>query len=129
MKNDFNINLYKKSEQSSNSVKTSHEIVRFLMENLLKSMKNMQNCENLSDDFIEKTNDQDKMSKKEVAAFKSKNASKGIFIQTCLFFTSCIGENTLSSSGNCLGNSVFFFSNQSSKYFIKLLIGRFLLEK
>ena len=80
MKNDFNINLYKKSEQSSNSVKTSHEIVRFLMENLLKSMKNMQNCENLSDDFIEKTNDQDKMSKKEVAAFKSKNASKALTI-------------------------------------------------
>ena len=43
MKNNFNINLYKKSEQSSNTTKSPHEIVRFLMENLLKSMENIQN--------------------------------------------------------------------------------------
>ena len=36
MANNFNINLYKKSQQNSNSAKTPHEIVRFLMENLLK---------------------------------------------------------------------------------------------
>ena len=35
MTNNFNINLYKKSQQNSNSAKTPHEIVRFLMENLL----------------------------------------------------------------------------------------------
>ena len=47
MKNNFNINLYKKSEQSSNSAKSPHEIVRFLMENLLKSMEFIQNCESV----------------------------------------------------------------------------------
>ncbi|MAJ14721.1 MAG: hypothetical protein CMN44_07150 [SAR116 cluster bacterium] len=80
MNNDFNINLYKKSQQSSNSVKTPHEIVRFLMENLLKSMKNIHNCINLVDESLEEAEVQKKMSKKELAAFKSKNASKALTI-------------------------------------------------
>ena len=45
MQNNFNLNLYKKSEQSSNTTKSPHEIVRFLMENLLKSMENIQDCD------------------------------------------------------------------------------------
>tara|TARA_B100000579_G_C22190564_1_gene558285 strand:+ start:29 stop:475 length:447 start_codon:yes stop_codon:yes gene_type:complete len=80
MNNDFNINLYKKSQQSSNSVKTPHEIVRFLMENLLKSMKNIHSCTNLVDESIANKDVQEKMSKKELAVFKSKNASKALTI-------------------------------------------------
>ena len=39
MKNNFNINLYKKSQQSSNTTKSPHEIVRFLMENFSNQWK------------------------------------------------------------------------------------------
>ncbi len=80
MKNNFNINLYKKSEQSSNITKSPHEIVRFLMENLLKSMENIQNSDrNIDENHID-LNIFSEMDKKELASFRSKNASKALTI-------------------------------------------------
>ena len=80
MKNNFNINLYKKSEQSSNSAKSPHEIVRFLMENLLKSMEFIQNCENTENKNKSDRDTLVEMNKKELASFKSKHASKALTI-------------------------------------------------
>ena len=80
MKNNFNINLYKKSEQSSNSAKSPHEIVRFLMENLLKSMESIQNCENTENKNKSDRDTLVEMNKKELASFKSKHASKALTI-------------------------------------------------
>jgi len=80
MKNNFNINLYKKSEQSSNITKSPHEIVRFLMENLLKSMENIQNSDRSIDENHVDLNTFSEMDKKELASFRSKNASKALTI-------------------------------------------------
>ena len=80
MKNNFNINLYKKSEQSSNSAKSPHEIVRFLMENLLKSMESIQNCENTENKNKSDRDTLVEMNKKELASFKSKHASNALTI-------------------------------------------------
>jgi flagellar protein FliS len=80
MQNNFNLNLYKKSEQSSNATKSPHEIVRFLMENLLKSMKNIQDCDKNIDKNTSELSTLAEMNKKEIASFKSKNASKALTI-------------------------------------------------
>ena len=80
MKNNFNINLYKKSEQRSNTTKSPHEIVRFLMENLLKSMENIQNSDKNIDEKEDALNIFSEMDKKELASFRSKNASKALTI-------------------------------------------------
>ncbi len=75
MKNKHRIDLYKKSQQSINSTRSPHEIVRFLMENLLNSMKNvLVYSENLESDDLKD------FSKKELAIVKSKNASKALTI-------------------------------------------------
>ena len=75
MTNNFNINLYKKSQQNSNLTKTPHEVVRFLMENLLNSMKSLQSTLQIT-----KGSDIEKLSKKQLAAFQSKNTSKALTI-------------------------------------------------
>ena len=80
MQNNFNINLYKKSEQSSNVTKSPHEIVRFLMENLLKSMENIKNCDTDIEESKADTNTLAEMNKKELASYKSQNASKALTI-------------------------------------------------
>ena len=80
MQNNFNLNLYKKSEQSSNATKSPHEIVRFLMENLLKSMENIKNCDSNIKENKAVTNTLAEMNKKELASFKSQNASKALTI-------------------------------------------------
>ena len=80
MQNNFNLNLYKKSEQSSNATKSPHEIVRFLMENLLKSMENIKDCDKNLDKNISELSTLGEMNKKELASFKSKNASKALTI-------------------------------------------------
>ena len=75
MKNKHRIDLYKKSQQSINSTRSPHDIVRFLMENLLNSMKNvLVYSENLASDDLKD------FSKKELAIVKSKNASKALTI-------------------------------------------------
>ena len=75
MTNNFNINLYKKSQQNSNSTKTPHEVVRFLMENLLNSMKSLQSTLQ-----IKKGSDIENLTKKQLASFQSKNTSKALTI-------------------------------------------------
>ena len=75
MKNKDRINLYKKSQQSINSTRSPHDIVKFLMENLLNSMKNVL----VYSDNIEKYDFKD-FTKKELAIVKSKNASKALTI-------------------------------------------------
>ena len=75
MKNKHKIDLYKKSQQTINSTRSPHEVVRFLMENLLSSMKNVlkYSTEVHLEDNIEFSN-------KELALVKSKNASKALTI-------------------------------------------------
>tara|TARA_B100000579_G_scaffold413271_1_gene405757 strand:- start:354 stop:776 length:423 start_codon:yes stop_codon:yes gene_type:complete len=75
MKNKDRINLYKKSQQSINSTRSPHDIVKFLMENLLNSMKNVL----VYSGNIEKDDLKD-IPKKELAIVKSKNASKALTI-------------------------------------------------
>ena len=75
MKNKHRIDLYKKSQQSINSTRSPHDIVKFLMENLLNSMKNVL----VYSDNIEKDDFKD-FTKKELAIVKSKNASKALTI-------------------------------------------------
>ena len=75
MANNFNINLYKKSQQNSNLTKTPHEIVRFLMENLLNSMKSLQSTLQIT-----KGSDIENLTKKQLASFQSKNTSKALTI-------------------------------------------------
>ena len=75
MTNNFNINLYKKSQQNSNLTKTPHEVVRFLMENLLNSMKSLQSTLQ-----IKKGSDIENLTKKQLASFQSKNTSKALTI-------------------------------------------------
>ena len=75
MTNNFNINLYKKSQQNSNSTKTPHEVVRFLMENLLNSMKGLQSTLQIT-----KGSDIENLTKKQLAAYQSKNTSKALTI-------------------------------------------------
>ena len=75
MTNNFNINLYKKSQQNSNLTKTPHEVVRFLMENLLNSMKSLQSTLQIT-----KGSDIENRTKKQLASFQSKNTSKALTI-------------------------------------------------
>ena len=75
MTNNFNINLYKKSQQDSNSTKTPHEIVRYLIENLINSMKGLQSTLQIT-----KGSDIENLTKKQLASFQSKNTSKALTI-------------------------------------------------
>ena len=75
MTNNFNITLYKKSQQNSNLTKTPHEVVRFLMENLLNSMKSLQSTLQIT-----KGSDIENLTKKQLASFQSKNTSKALTI-------------------------------------------------
>ena len=87
MSNKNYIDAYKKSSNSMNSVKSSHEIIRELMFHLANSM------DKIVLDINEYKNnefDSNSVSKKELALKKSKNMSKSLSIiyglQTCLDF-------------------------------------------
>ena len=87
MVNNSYINAYKKAENSMNSVKSSHEIIRELMFRLANSM------DKIVIDINEHSNnkfDYQNISKKELALNKSKNMTKSLSIiyglQTCLDF-------------------------------------------
>ena len=69
MSNHLNVLSYKKVQQALNSSKSQYEIVQFLMENLLSSMKN------IMPENVEKKKKQEKKSRNQ-----SKNASKGLTI-------------------------------------------------
>ena len=87
MSNKNYIDAYKKSSNSMNSVKSSHEIIRELMFHLANSMDKivLDINEYKNNEFNSKS-----ISKKELALKKSKNMSKSLSIiyglQTCLDF-------------------------------------------
>ena len=90
MVNSQYINAYKKTEQSSNSVISSHEIVRTLMKELLNSMQKIvldiqDERKRKQDNFLP-----DKTFEEKHARHKSKNLSKSLSIiyglQTSLDF-------------------------------------------
>ena len=90
MTNSQYINAYKKTLQSSNSVTTSHEIVRTLMKELVNSMQKI--VLDIQDEGKRKQNQisVDKNLEEKTARHKSKNVSKSLSIiyglQTCLDF-------------------------------------------
>ena len=87
MVNNSYINAYKKAENSMNSVKSSHEIIRELMFRLANSMDKI--VIDINEDSNNKF-DYQNISKKELALNKSKNMTKSLSIiyglQTCLDF-------------------------------------------
>ena len=87
MVNKNYINAYKTANNSMNSVKSSHEIIRELMFNLANSMERVFiDISGFQDDNLQSNN----ISKKDIALKKSKNMSKCLSIiyglQTCLDF-------------------------------------------
>ena len=87
MSNKNYIDAYKKSSNSMNSVKSSHEIIRELMFHLANSMDKIVLDIN---EYKNNESDSKNISKKELALKKSKNMSKSLSIiyglQTCLDF-------------------------------------------
>ncbi len=90
MTNNQIINAYKKTQQSSSAIKSSHEVVRTLMKELINSMQKI--VLDIQDDKLRKQNKSniDKMFEKKNAQHKSKNLSKSLSIiyglQTSLDF-------------------------------------------
>ncbi len=90
MINNEQINAYKKTQQSSNTVTSSHEIVRTLMKELVNSMKKI--VLDIQDERNRKKEQffVDKAFEEKIARHKSKNLSKSLSIifglQTSLDF-------------------------------------------
>ena len=90
MINNQYINAYKKTQQSSNAVTSSHEIVKILMRELVNSMYKI--VLDIQDERKRKigSNLVDKVLEEKIARNKSKNFSKSLSIiyglQTCLDF-------------------------------------------
>ena len=90
MTNNQIINAYKKTQQSSSAIKSSHEVVRTLMKELINSMQKI--VLDIQDDRLRKQNKSniDEVFEKKNARHKSKNLSKSLSIiyglQTSLDF-------------------------------------------
>ena len=90
MTNSQYINAYKKTQQSSSSVTSSHEIIKTLMKELINSMKKI--ALDIQDEGKRKQNQfvVDKAFEEKNARHKSKNVTKSLSIiyglQTCLDF-------------------------------------------
>ena len=90
MINNQYINAYKKTQQSSNAVTSSHEIVKILMRELVNSMYKI--VLDIQDERKRKIKSKlvDKVLEEKIARNKSKNFSKSLSIiyglQTCLDF-------------------------------------------
>ena len=90
MTNNQIINAYKKTQQSSSAIKSSHEVVRTLMKELVNSMQKI--VLDIQDDKLRKQNKSniDEVFEKKNARHKSKNLSKSLSIiyglQTSLDF-------------------------------------------
>ena len=90
MTNNQIINAYKKTQQSSSAVKSSHDVVRTLMKELINSMQKI--VLDIQDDRLRKQNKSkiDEMFEKKNAQHTSKNLSKSLSIiyglQTSLDF-------------------------------------------
>ena len=89
MTNNEYINAYKKTQQSSNTETSSHEIVRTLMKELVNSMQKI--VLDIQDDRSKKVDKFtiDKAQEEKITQNKSKNLSKSLSIiyglQTSLF--------------------------------------------
>ena len=90
MNNNEYINAYKKTQQSMNSISSSHEIIRSLMKELVNSMKKIVIDIQDERDNLNNFSSLNKESIKNKALKKSKNLSKSLSIiyglQTCLDF-------------------------------------------
>jgi len=90
MNNNEYIKAYKKTQQSMNSISSSHEIIRSLMNELLNSMKKIVIDIKDERDNLNNFSLLNKESIKNKALKKSKNLSKSLSIiyglQTCLDF-------------------------------------------
>ena len=90
MNNNEYINAYKKTQQSTNNISSSHEIIRSLMNELLDSMKKIVIDIKDERDNLNNFSLLNKESIKNKALKKSKNLSKSLSIiyglQTCLDF-------------------------------------------
>ena len=90
MTNNEYINAYKKTQQSSNTETSSHEIVRTLMKELVNSMQKI--VLDIQDDRLKKVDrfTTDKAQEEKITQNKSKNLSKSLSIiyglQTSLDF-------------------------------------------
>ena len=90
MTNSQIINAYKKTQQASSAIKSSHEVVRTLMKELVNSMQKI--VLDIQDDKLRKQNKSniDEVFEKKNARHKSKNLSKSLSIiyglQTSLDF-------------------------------------------
>ena len=82
MTNNQYINAYKKTQQSSNAVTSSHEIVRTLMKELVNSMQKI--VFDIQDEMKRKQNQisVDKNLEEKTARHKSKNVSKSLSIMS-----------------------------------------------
>ena len=90
MNNNEYINAYKKTQQSMNSISSSHEVIRSLMKELVNSMKKIVIDIQDERDNLNNFSSLNKESIKNKALKKSKNLSKSLSIiyglQTCLDF-------------------------------------------
>ena len=127
MTNNEYINAYKKTQQSTNSVTSSHEIVRTLMKELVNSMQKLvldiqDDRARKADKFIDDTGQNDKIIQK-----KSKNLSKSLSIiyglQTSLDFDKAleIANNLFQLYEYCRQEIIKGFSHKIEDGIIKAI--------
>ena len=127
MTNNQYINAYKKTQQSSNEVKSSHEVVRTLMKELVNSMQKIvfdiqDNRKKKHDQFLV-----NKVLEEKKALHKSKNLSKSLSIiyglQTSLDFDKAleIANNLFQLYEYCRQEIIKGFSQQIEDGIIKAI--------
>ena len=127
MTNNEYISVYKKTQQSSNAVTSSHEIVRTLMKELVNSMQKI--VLDIQDDRSRKQNQflVDKVFEEKNARHKSKNLSKSLSIiyglQTSLDFDKAleIANNLFQLYEYCRQEIIKGFSQQIENGIMKAI--------
>ncbi len=127
MTNSQHINAYKKTQQSSNSVTSSHEIVRTLMKELVNSMKKI--VLDIQDDKKRKQDQYlvNKAFEEKNARHRSKNLSKSLSIiyglQTSLDFDNAleIANNLFQLYEYCRHQIIRGFSQKNEDGIIKAI--------
>ena len=127
MTNNEYISAYKKTQQSSNAVTSSHEIVRTLMKELVNSMQKI--VLDIQDDRSRKQNQflVDKVFEEKNARHKSKNLSKSLSIiyglQTSLDFDKAleIANNLFQLYEYCRQEIIKGFSQQIENGIMKAI--------
>ena len=127
MTNSHHINAYKKTQQSSNSVTSSHEIVRTLMKELVNSMQKI--VLDIQDDRSKKFDKFtiDKTQEEKISQNKTKNLSKSLSIiyglQTSLDFDKAqeIANNLFQLYEYCRQEIIKGFSQKIEDCIIKAI--------